>query len=70
MASAAGRYRAALEELTAIRDRLSAAQVPVDDIEELAADAARAMQSARAAVRRTGASIDRLSNVVDGGLPG
>jgi L-serine deaminase len=55
-----------LEELTAIRDRLAAGQVPADEIERLAADAARAVQSARAALRRAGASIDGLSGVVEG----
>jgi len=69
VASASGQYRASLDELIAIRDRLAAGQVPADDIEELAADAARAVQTARAALHRTGASIDGLSGVVEGGPP-
>lgn len=70
MASASSRYRAAWEELTSIRDRLATGQVPVDDIEDLTADAARAVQSARAALCRTGASIDVLGAALNDGPQG
>ena len=59
-------YDAAVRELVELRDLLVAGRVAPEDVERLAAQAAHAVEAGRAALRRAGASVDRLSAVVDG----
>lgn len=59
-------YVAALQELAELRDQLVAGRVSPEDVERVAAQAAAAVEAGRAALRRAGASLDRLSVVVDG----
>lgn len=57
-------YAQAVSELTVIRDRLASGEVPIDDIEDLAERARRAVAVAQAVLRRHGESIERLGSVV------
>jgi hypothetical protein len=59
-------YVAALHELAELRDQLVAGRVSPENVERFAVQAAAAVEAGRAALRRAGASVDRLSVVVDG----
>jgi hypothetical protein len=67
--NAASTYTEAMNELAEIRQRLAGGRLSPDDIEALARQAGRAVDTARAALRRSGESIEWLGTVVDGGPP-
>jgi hypothetical protein len=58
-----------MSELAEIRQRLAGDRLSPDDIEALAQQAGRAVDMARAALRRSGESIEWLGTVVDDGPP-
>jgi broad specificity phosphatase PhoE len=67
--NAASTYTGAMNELAEIRQRLAGGRLSPDDIEALASQAGRAVDTARAALRRSGESIEWLGTVVDDGPP-